>query len=90
MEENYNFSEEAKLELHRAQCYFKLIDKEEVFLDDLVNQLRLIQSMPHAFQIRYKSIRIVHFENFQYSIHYRIKKDGIIKVYHILNQHQDF
>ena len=90
MVESYSFSEEAKLELHRAQCYFKLIDKEEDFLDDLVNQLRLILSIPHAFQIRYKSVRIVHFENFQYSIHYRIKKGGVIKVYHILNQYQDF
>ena len=90
MEENYEISDEAKLELHRALCYFKLIQKDELFLDDLINQIRSIISMPHAFQIRYKSVRIIQFENFDYSIHYRIKKDGIIKIYRIINQYQDF
>ena len=90
MEKNYEFSNEAKLELHRAQCYFKLIQKEEAFLEDLINQLRLIISMPQAFQVRYKGIRIINFENFYYSIHYRIKKNGVTIIYHILNQKQDF
>ncbi|GAA3636165.1 hypothetical protein [Flavivirga jejuensis] len=54
MEENYRFSDEAKQELHRALCYFKLMYKDDVFMDDLISQLRLIFSMPTAFQIRYK------------------------------------
>ncbi|MEZ4795574.1 MAG: type II toxin-antitoxin system RelE/ParE family toxin [Flavobacteriaceae bacterium] len=90
MEESYEFSEEAKLELYKAQCFFKLIGKEKDFLDDLVNQLKRIMSMPQAFQIRYNSVRIVHFENFNYAIHYRQRKDGSIIVYRILNQNQDF
>jgi len=89
MEENYEFSDEAKLELHRAQCYFKLINKEELFLDDLVNQLRLIISMPLAFQIRYIRVRIVNLKNYNYSIHYVVV--GLqVRIIHILNQKQDF
>uniref|UniRef100_UPI00404A6653 type II toxin-antitoxin system RelE/ParE family toxin n=2 Tax=Gelidibacter sp. TaxID=2018083 RepID=UPI00404A6653 len=90
MEENFELSDEARLELHRAKCYFKLIDKEDDFLDDLTNQLRLIQNMPEAFQIRYKNVRIIHFEKFEYSIHYRLKTNGMITIYHIINQNQDF
>ncbi|WP_416236419.1 type II toxin-antitoxin system RelE/ParE family toxin [Xanthomarina sp. F2636L] len=90
MEENYEFSEEAKLELYRAQCYFKLINREEEFLDDLVNQLRLIISMPRAFQERYKAVRFIKFEHFNYTIHYRVKENNNIIVYRILNQNQDF
>lgn len=70
MEENFEFSEEARLELYRATCYFKLIDKENEFFDDLINQLNLILSMPDTFQVRYKNVRIVHFDKFEYSIHY--------------------
>ncbi len=89
MEENYNFSDEAKQELHRALCYFKLILKDELFLDDLVNQIRLILSMPEAFQIRYRNVRIVQLENYNYSIHYSIYGENIY-ILRILSQYQDF
>ncbi len=90
MEENFEFSEEGRLELYRAICYFKLIDKENEFFDDLINQLNLILKMPEAFLVRYKNFRIVHFEKFDYSIHYRVKATGQIVVYHIIHQNQDF
>lgn len=90
MAKNYEFSEEAKLELHRAQCYFKLIGREDDFLNDLVNQLRRILSMPRAFQIRYKSIRVIYFEHFKYAIHYRVKENGDIIIYNVLNQNQEY
>ncbi len=90
MEENFEFSEESKLELHRAKCYFKLIDRENEFFDDLIIQLNLILRMPEAFQVRYKNVRIVHFDKFEYSIHYRVKAKELIIIYHILNQKQDF
>lgn len=89
MEENYNFSDEARLELHRALCYFKLIQKDELFLDDLLNQIRLILSMPKAFQARYRNVRIVQLENYNYSIHYSIY-NGNIYILRLLNQYQDF
>ena len=90
MGENYRFSDEAELELHRALCYFKLIHKDGMFLDDLISQLRLIYSMPAAFQIKYKNIRILKFSKFNYSIHYMFKEDGDIIIYRILNQKQHF
>lgn len=90
MEENYEFSEEAKLELYKAQCFFKLIGREDDFLDDLINQLKLIISMPRAFQERYNAVRIIKFEHFNYNIHYKVKDDGDIIVYRILNQNQDY
>jgi hypothetical protein len=90
MEENFEFSAEAKSELFRARCYFKLIGREEEFLDDLINQLNIIQNMPEAFQLRYKSVRIVHLDRFDYSIHYRLQLNGKITIYHIINQKQDF
>lgn len=89
MEENYNFSDEAKLELQRALCYFKLIHKDELFLDDLLNQIRQILSMPKAFQVRYRNVRIAQLENYNYSIHYTIYK-GNIYILRLLNQNQDF
>ena len=59
MDVNYEISKEADIEFHRAICYFKLYNKEESFIDDLLNQLRVICSMPKAFQLRYKNVRIV-------------------------------
>lgn len=89
MDVNYEITNEASLELHRALCYFKLYDKENDFMDDLLEQLRTISSMPKAFQIRYKKVRIVSLENFHYSIHYSIFTDKVI-ILRILNQNQDF
>lgn len=86
---NYEFSEEASLELHRAICYFKFQQKENLFLDDLIKQLKRISSMPELFQVRYRKIRIVSFEYFNYSIHYTIYRNKII-VLRVLNKKQNF
>lgn len=86
---NYKFSQEAELELYRAQCYFKLQQKEEDFLDDLLMQLKIIQTMPYAFQIRYRNVRIVNLDYFDYSIHFAMH-NGTIYILRILNQKQDF
>ncbi|MBV7269521.1 type II toxin-antitoxin system RelE/ParE family toxin [Winogradskyella luteola] len=90
MEESYEFSDEARLELYKAECYFKLIDKENEFLDDLINQLRLIISMPRAFQERYKAVRIIKFEYFNYTIHYKVRDNNSIIIYRVINQSQDY
>ena len=36
MDVNYEISKEADIEFHRAICYFKLYNKEESFIDDLL------------------------------------------------------
>ena len=89
MDVNYEMTEEAKLELHRAICYFEFLGKENSFLDDLIHQLRLIIQMPTAFQLRYQNIRIVGLQNFNYSIQYRIVNDEIL-ILRILHQNQSY
>jgi hypothetical protein len=89
MVDSVRFDEDAKRELHRAKCFFDSIDKGEDFLEDLDNQILMILSMPFAFQIRYKEVRIVKFDHFSYTIHYIINDNEII-ILNILNQIQDF
>lgn len=86
---NYEISKEADIELYRAMCYFKLYNKETSFMDDLLNHLRVICLMPKAFQLRYKNVRIVNLEHFNFSIHYTIYHERIV-ILRILNQNQDF
>jgi len=45
--------------------------------------------MPYAFQIRYRNIRIVKFDQFDYSIHYAISNKRIV-ILRILNQSQGY
>lgn len=86
---NYSFSEEAERDLYLAVCYFKLTARDELFLDDITGQLKKILAMPEAFQVRYKSTRIVPLSRFRYSIHYTVFK-GNIYILRVLNQKQDF
>lgn len=83
------YDEDAKNELHRAKCFFDSIEMGEAFLDDLETQISLILSMPSAFQVRYKDVRIIKFDHFSYTIHYTIAQNDII-ILNILNQFQDF
>ena len=89
MKDRLEFDEDAKLELHRAKCFFDSIGKGEQFLDDFENQIALIIKMPHAFQIRYRQVRIIGFNHFSFTIHYTIHKKEIV-ILNILNQYQDF
>ena len=89
MVDNVQFDEDAKRELYRAKCYFDSVDKGEEFLDDLENQIAMILSMPLAFQVRYREVRIVRFDDFPYTIHYTIHGNEVI-ILNILNQLQDF
>ncbi len=83
------FTEEAKIEFHKAKCYFEFTKKEDVFWTDVNRQIDLIIIMPFAFQIRYKNIRIIQLEKFDYSFHYIIKSYGVL-VYRFLNNQQDY
>jgi len=83
------FTEEAKIEFHKAKCYFEFTKKEDVFWIDVNRQMDLLVLMQFAFQIRYKNIRIIHLEKFDFSIHYIIKPYGIL-VYRFLKNQQDY
>lgn len=81
------FAEEAKIDIHKAKCFFEFLYKNDDFMNDLTKQ---IVKIPFAFQISYAQIRIVQLENFKYTIYYRVKSDNEIIVYRTLSQSQDF
>ena len=83
------FTQEAKLEFHKALCFMDFIGKKELFWDDTEKQLELIKQFPNAFQIKYKSIRIVSLEHFNYSLHYQVFEDYNL-IHSFLNQSQNF
>ncbi|UJH68645.1 type II toxin-antitoxin system RelE/ParE family toxin [Allomuricauda sp. SCSIO 65647] len=80
---------EAAVELHVAECYFASKGLSRAFLNDFARQLQFLKTTPHSFQVKYRGIRILNFEQFNYSIHYKVdKKEAVI--YRILNQRQNF
>lgn len=83
------FSEEARIELHKAKCFMEFLEKEDAFWKDIDKQLDLVLQFPYAFQVWYREIRIVSLDQFNYSIHYIPKPDGVL-VYRFLNKNQDF
>lgn len=83
------FSEDAKIEFHKAKCFMELSGKEEALWEDVDKQLALILQFPNAFQVRYRDVRIIVLDRFNYSIHYIPKSYGIL-VYRFLSQSQDF
>ncbi|MEW4923820.1 type II toxin-antitoxin system RelE/ParE family toxin [Algibacter sp. 2305UL17-15] len=83
------FTEEARIEFHKIKCFMDFNGKADEFWEDLERQIKMISDFPEAFQVRYKNVRIVPLEKFNYSIHYVIKPNEIL-VYRFLNQKQNF
>ncbi|MEO8934122.1 MAG: type II toxin-antitoxin system RelE/ParE family toxin [Xanthomarina sp.] len=86
---NIEFTDDARVDFHKAKCFMEFNGLESKFWSDVNRQMDLIKEFPLAFQIRYRNIRIVPLENFNYSIHYVVKSNSIL-VYRFLNQSQDF
>lgn len=82
-------TDEARIELHKAKCFFEFNNKEDEFWEDFNRQIDVLLLMPEAFQVRYRNVRIVTLERFDYSIHYVVKPYGIL-IYRFLNQRQDY
>lgn len=82
-------SKEAEVEFGVAECYFRAKGYREKFLEDFNKQLVFLETTPLSFQIRYKEIRIILFNDFNYSIHFLIKENQVL-ILRILNQRQDF
>lgn len=73
-----------------------LIDKvtseqnlHESFLKNFFRQIDFLETTPLSFQKRYRDIRILAFDDFNYSIHFIVQKDTV-QILRILNQKQDF
>ena len=82
-------SQEAQIELDVNLCFFRAqdLDLSKEFLEGFKRCLTFLATNPELFQKRYKEIRIVHFEEFKYSIHYVIH-DKSVKILRILHQKQ--
>ncbi len=83
------FTEEARIEFHKAKCFMEFNGITDEFWQDVEKQLDLIIDFPEAFQLRYRNVRTILLERFNYSIHYVVKPYGIL-VYRFLNQKQKF
>lgn len=89
MGDDIRITEEARIELHKAKCLFEYNRKEDAFWEDFNRQIEIILAMPEAYQVRYKKVRIITLERFNYSIHYVIEPYGIL-IYRFLNQKQSY
>ncbi|MDT0687963.1 type II toxin-antitoxin system RelE/ParE family toxin [Autumnicola psychrophila] len=82
-------SKEAEIELATAECYFRVRNLHRDFLNDFKRQLEFLENTPASFQKKYREVRIVNFNQFNYSIHYVISEDKVLLL-RILNQRQNF
>lgn len=82
-------TDEAKIDIHKAKCFFEFNKREDEFWEDFNRQIKIIFFMPETFQVRYRNIRIITLERFDYSIHYMVKPYGIL-IYRFLNQRQNY
>jgi hypothetical protein len=89
MDYEVQISREAQIELDVAECFFRAKNLQEAFLEDFFRQIGFLKTNPKAFQTKYREIRILCLEQFNYSIHYVIEKDKVL-ILRILGQRQDF
>jgi len=82
-------SREAEVELGIADCYFRTKDLEKAFWIDFLKQLEFLGKTPLSFQKKYREVRIILFNDFNYSIHYIVEEETVF-ILRILNQRQDF
>lgn len=82
-------TDEARIELHKAKCFFEFSNKEDEFWEDFNRQMDILLLMPEAFQVRYRDVRVITLERFDYSVHYVVKPYGIL-IYRFLNQRQNY
>ena len=82
-------SPEAQEEFDILECQFRAENNSLVFIQDFENQLQILYQIPTGFQIRYRNVRIIHFEKSDYSIHY-VFKNNIVYIIRILHQRQEY
>lgn len=82
-------TDEVKIELHKTKCLFEYNNKEGEFWKDFNRQIDMLVLMSEAFQVRYRNVRIITLERFDFSIHYVVKTYGIL-IYRFLNQRQNY
>jgi hypothetical protein len=86
---NILISKEAEIELGVADCYFRTKNLERAFREDFVKQLEFLERTPLSFQKKYRDVRVILFNDFNYSIHFIIEDQKVL-ILRILNQRQNF
>ncbi|TSE08790.1 type II toxin-antitoxin system RelE/ParE family toxin [Aquimarina algiphila] len=89
MEYQIQVAKEAEKDLSIAICHYKISGLEREFIEDFLYQISYLKSNPHLFQIRYRNVRKLHFNVFNYSIHYLIK-GNIVYILRILSHRQEY
>ncbi len=83
-------SPEAQEEFDVLECQFRAkTNGLKTFIEDFENQLQILYQIPSGFQIRYRNVRIIHFEKSDYSIHY-VFKNNIVYIIRVLHQRQEY
>lgn len=80
---------EAEKDILIAKCHYKLSNNEKMFNKDFLNLTEYLKANPYLFQVYYKNIRVAHFKNFLYSIHFIINKQEVL-ILRVLHQKQKF
>ena len=84
-----HLSDEAQIELDVVECFFRSKNLHNAFLTYFFKQVDYLEVHPESFQIKYRNIRILCFDDFNYSIHYIIRSKEVL-ILRILNQQQNF
>ena len=82
-------SKEAEIELEFADCYFRTKNLEKAFRKDFLEQLDFLERTPLSFQKKYRDVRVILFNDFNYCIHFAVQEDEVL-ILRILNQRHDF
>ncbi len=82
-------SKTAEKDFLTAKCYYAISDLETDFITDFKVQINYLKINPFLFQIYYRNVRRLHFNGFNYSIHYIVKSD-VVYVLRILNHKQHY
>lgn len=80
------FLKDSNHDFNDGIAYYEKISAElaDKFHQELINKLEEIEQNPKHFQLRYRNIRIAHFDKFPFSIHFFIeeKRIYILKILH--------
>jgi hypothetical protein len=84
-----SISKEAQIELGIAECYYRQRGIEEGFLEDFSYQLQFLKTTPESFQVKYRNIRTIQFQTFNYFIHCDVEANKVM-ILRMLNQRQHY
>lgn len=80
---------DAERELKKAECFYDAMGKKMEFLLDFDEHIGFLEKNPFMFQVRYRTVRIVHLKIFPYSLHYNVIGSEVT-VLNILGQYQTY